>query len=287
MKVEVEAQRLRIYLGESDRWEGRPLYEALVRAAREQGIAGATALRGIEGFGTSSRIHTVKVLHLSENLPIIVEMIDQPDRIAAYMPTVDKMVGEGMVTIERVSVLLYRHESAETQSDDDELQLEESDDRPQLGVTNSTFATSEQAQEVLDSAKRTATESRRPFIDSIDVMLALLKDRQAIAGRALADLKIDLDTFERCLREEVSRDSSFGEFLRALETKSAVEARWLGHPFVDTEHLLLAVCEIRPSAATDVLMRLGAQPRDVCKHVLQILGHQDEWQRWLADHPDM
>jgi ATP-dependent Clp protease ATP-binding subunit ClpA len=118
-------------------------------------------------------------------------------------------------------------------------------------------------------------------------MLVLLGESSGIAVRVLADLKIDISTVERCLRDEVSRDDSFGEFLTTLEAKSATEARWLGHPCVDTEHLLLALCEIRPSAATDVLMRLGAQPRDICKQVLEGLGHRDDWQRWLADHPDM
>ena len=113
MKTEGEGQLLRIYIGESDRWEGRPLYEAIVRAAREQGLAGATALRGIEGFGATSRIHTVKVLRLSENLPIVVEIADRPERIAAFMPTVDAMVREGMVTLDKVKILVYRHEGDE------------------------------------------------------------------------------------------------------------------------------------------------------------------------------
>jgi ATP-dependent Clp protease ATP-binding subunit ClpA len=89
------------------------------------------------------------------------------------------------------------------------------------------------------------------------------------------------------LRDEVSRDDTSGAFLTALQEKSMAEARWLGHRYVGTEHLLLALCEIRPSAATDVLMRLGTQPREICKEVLEILGHLDDWQRWLADHPDM
>ena len=129
MKVEGEGQLLRIYIGESDRWEGRPLYEAIVRAAREQGLAGATALRGIEGFGATSRIHTVKVLRLSEDLPIVVEIADRPERIAAFMPTIDKMVGEGMVTLEKVDVFVYRHQ-IDGQPDDDELQVDSSDYLP-------------------------------------------------------------------------------------------------------------------------------------------------------------
>src|SRR5688572_1056086 len=127
MRNEGEGQLLRIYIGESDRWEGRPLYEAIVRVAREQGLAGATALRGIEGFGATSRIHTVKVLRLSEDLPIVVEIADRPERIAAFMPTIDKMVREGMVTLENVKVVVYRHQSEDSQPAEDELQLESSD----------------------------------------------------------------------------------------------------------------------------------------------------------------
>jgi PII-like signaling protein len=127
MKTEGEGQLLRIYIGESDRWEGRPLYEAIVRAAREQGLAGATAFRGIEGFGATSRIHTVKVLRLSEDLPIVVEIADRPERIAAFMPTIDMMVREGMVTIEKVKILVYRHEGDEPPPAEDELQLDTSE----------------------------------------------------------------------------------------------------------------------------------------------------------------
>jgi hypothetical protein len=288
MKTEGEGQVLRIYISESDRWEGRPLYETLVRTAREHGIAGATALRGIEGFGASSRIHTVKVLRLSEALPIVVEIVDRPDHIAAFMPTLDKMVGEGMMTIQNVNTIQYRqHGSDQPHADDDELQLESVADVPTLEAPSLTDTMNGHARAVIDAARQAAVQSRRPFIDSVDVMLALLAEPAGIAMRVLGELKIDVASVERCLREEVSRDGSFGEFHAALESKSATEARWLDDPQVGTEHVLLALCEIRPSAATDVLMRLGAQPRDLCKEVLQILGHQDDWQRWLADHPDM
>jgi uncharacterized protein len=109
MKIEGEGQLLRIFIGESDHWEGRPLYEAIVLIAREQGLAGATVLRGIEGFGADSRMHTVKVLRLSEDLPIVVEIVDGAERIQAFLPTLDKMVTEGMITLEKVNVLAYRH----------------------------------------------------------------------------------------------------------------------------------------------------------------------------------
>ena len=109
MKIEGEGQLLRIFIGESDHWHGRPLHEAIVLAAREQGLAGATVLRGMAGFGASSRIHTVKILRLSEDLPLVIEIVDKPERIASFLPTVDQMVTEGMVTLEKVNILVYRH----------------------------------------------------------------------------------------------------------------------------------------------------------------------------------
>ena len=287
MKVEGEGQLLRIYIGESDRWEGRPLYEAIVRAAREQGLAGATALRGIEGFGATSRIHTVKVLRLSEDLPIVVEIADRPERIAAFMPTIDKMVGEGMVTLEKVDVFVYRHQ-IDGQPDDDELQVDSSDYLPVPENSHSKqLKLSERAGQVMASAKNSATKSRRVYIDSVDVLLAMLRESEGIAAKVLNSLRIDVKTVERCLRDEVSRDEPSDAFLAALEEKAVTEARWLENECVDTEHLLLALCEIRPNAATDILMRLGAQPRDICHNVLEILGHRNDRQRWLSDHPDM
>src|SRR6187401_2375487 len=101
MKTDGEANLLRIFVNESDRWEGRPLYEMIIRAAKEAGLAGATALRGIEGYGISGRVHSVKVLHLSEDVPIVVEILDSAERIEAFLPVLDKMFAEGAVTIER------------------------------------------------------------------------------------------------------------------------------------------------------------------------------------------
>jgi uncharacterized protein len=288
MKTEGEGQLLRIYIGESDRWEGRPLYEAIVRAARERGLAGATALRGIEGFGATSRIHTVKVLRLSEDLPIVVEIADRPERIAAFMPTIDTMLREGLVTIEKVNVVMYRHESGDGQPVEDELQLDTSDTLPAPpAAQNKQFELSDRASQVIESARKAATKSHRVYIDSVDVLLAMLRESDGIAAKVLKDLRIDINTVERCLRDEVSRDESSAAFLAVLEKKGMNEARWLEQDRVDTEHLLLALCEIRPSAATDVLMRLGAQPRDICQNVLETLGHREDRQRWLADHPDM
>jgi uncharacterized protein len=110
MKTQGEGRLLRIFIGESDRWEGKPLFEAIVRKAREQGLAGATVLRGLEGFGAHSRVHTAKVLRLSEDLPIVVEIVDQAERIDAFLPTIDAMVSEGMITLEKVQVVAYRHD---------------------------------------------------------------------------------------------------------------------------------------------------------------------------------
>lgn len=109
MKIEGQAQLVRIFIGESDRCGGKPLYEAIVLAAREAGLAGATVLRGLEGYGARSRIHTARILRLSEDLPIVVEIVDSEARIAAFLPRLDAMVTEGLVTLERVQVLIYRH----------------------------------------------------------------------------------------------------------------------------------------------------------------------------------
>jgi len=99
---------LRIFVGESDRHQGLPLYEWLVREAKRQGIAGATVLRGLEGFGAHSRIHTAKILRLSTDLPIVVEIVDTREKIEAFMPTVDGAVREGLATLEKVEIRFYR-----------------------------------------------------------------------------------------------------------------------------------------------------------------------------------
>jgi len=113
MKIEGEGQLMRVFIGESDQWHGRPLHEAILLAAREQGLAGATVLRGLAGFGATSRIHTIKILRLSEDLPMVIEIVDKPEQIQAFLPTLDQMVTEGMVTLEKVNVLIYRHNAAE------------------------------------------------------------------------------------------------------------------------------------------------------------------------------
>jgi hypothetical protein len=108
MKLEGEGKLLRIFIGESDTWHGKPLYQAIVQRVRAEGLAGATVLRGIEGFGASSRIHTARILRLSEDLPIVVEIVDTADRIDAILPIIDEMVSDGLLTVERVHVVAYR-----------------------------------------------------------------------------------------------------------------------------------------------------------------------------------
>jgi uncharacterized protein len=109
MDLPVESELLRIFIGEGDRHAGRPLYEAIVHEARRLGLAGATVLRGTLGFGATSRIHTAKILRLSEDLPMVVEIVDKPERIAQFLPELDKIMGEGLVTLEKVRVIVYRH----------------------------------------------------------------------------------------------------------------------------------------------------------------------------------
>lgn len=99
---------LRIFLGESDRWEHKPLYEAIVLKARESHLAGATVLRGAMGFGKSSRLHTTKILRLSMDLPIVIEIVDSEEKIRAFLPTLDAMLQGGMVTLEKMNVIEYR-----------------------------------------------------------------------------------------------------------------------------------------------------------------------------------
>jgi hypothetical protein len=108
MKIPEQGYLLRIFLGESDRWHGKPLYEAIVLKARELHLAGATVLRGPMGFGANSRLHTAKILRLSEDLPIVIEIVDSKERIDELLPHVDAMVQEGLVTLEPVQVIKYR-----------------------------------------------------------------------------------------------------------------------------------------------------------------------------------
>lgn len=108
MKLEGEGRLLRIFIGESDRWHGKPLYQAIVEHLRAEGIAGATVLRAIEGFGAKSHLHTSRILRLSEDLPLVIEVVDREEQIQRILPGLDEMVGEGLVTLERVEVITYR-----------------------------------------------------------------------------------------------------------------------------------------------------------------------------------
>ena len=108
MQIPQDAVLLRIFLGESDRWHHQPLYEAIVLKAREMHLAGATVLRGPMGFGKSSRLHTAKILRLSMDLPLVIEIVDSEQKINEFLPILDQMMGGGLVTLEKVKVLHYR-----------------------------------------------------------------------------------------------------------------------------------------------------------------------------------
>lgn len=111
MKLSEECQLLRVFIGESDVWQGEPLYRAIVLKARELGLAGATVLRGPMGFGANSRVHTAKILELSTDLPIVIEIVDTAEKLKGLLPFLDESVSEGLVTIESVRVLHYRHDT--------------------------------------------------------------------------------------------------------------------------------------------------------------------------------
>ena len=107
-KFEGERTLMRIHIGESDKWHGKPLYEAIVALLRKEGFSGATVLRGVGGYGGSSIYHTDKLLRLSQDLPIIVEVIEAQERIDQILPRLDEMVEGGLITLEKVRVILYR-----------------------------------------------------------------------------------------------------------------------------------------------------------------------------------
>ena len=108
MQIPNDAVLLRIFLGESDRWEHKPLYEAIVLKARELHLAGATVMRGSMGFGKSSRLHTAKILRLSMDLPLVIEIVDSDEKIRAFLPVLDPMMKGGLVTLQKVNVIDYR-----------------------------------------------------------------------------------------------------------------------------------------------------------------------------------
>ena len=108
MKIPAEGKLLRIFIGETDKWQGKPLYQEIVHLAKQKGMAGATAIKGFLGFGCKSHLHTAKLLRLSEDLPIIIEIVDSEEKINQFMNSIDEMVQEGLITLEKVNVIMYR-----------------------------------------------------------------------------------------------------------------------------------------------------------------------------------
>ena len=108
MKIPADGKLLRVFIGEQDRWKNTPLYEAIVMLARKEGMAGATVIKGCMGFGRKSHMHTAKILRLSEDLPIIIEIVDSEEKINKFLPYLDEMVKEGLITLEKVNVIMYR-----------------------------------------------------------------------------------------------------------------------------------------------------------------------------------
>jgi len=113
MKIPTEGKLLRIFIGEQDQWEGRPLFSAIVMLARKEKMAGATVLKGVMGFGQKSHLHTAALLRLSEDLPMVIEIIDSAEKIEQFLPHLDDMVREGLVTTERAEVIMYRPEAGQ------------------------------------------------------------------------------------------------------------------------------------------------------------------------------
>jgi len=116
MQIPYDAVLMRIFIGESDRWHHQPLYEAIVLKAREMHLAGATVLRGPMGFGASSRIHTAKILRLSMDLPLVIEIVDSEEKINAFLPVLEPMIGGGLLTLEKVKVVHYRADESKAKT---------------------------------------------------------------------------------------------------------------------------------------------------------------------------
>ncbi len=110
MRITGDGLLLRVFVGEADHHDGRPLYEALVLKAREMGMAGATVVRGVQGFGAHSRLHTAKVLRLSEDLPMVIEIVDREERVRAFLPVCEGMIRDGLVTLEPIEIVRYAAE---------------------------------------------------------------------------------------------------------------------------------------------------------------------------------
>ena len=109
MQIEGAGKRIRVYIGNSDQWQGQALYNAIVQRARQEGLAGATVVQGVEGFGANSRIHRASILDLSTDLPVVVEIIDKPDKIEGFLPLLAEMVTEGLITVEDCHIYKYLH----------------------------------------------------------------------------------------------------------------------------------------------------------------------------------
>ena len=107
MRIEGQAKLVRIYIGETDRWHGQPLYMAILLKAREMGLAGGTVFRGIAGYGANSVIHTANILRLSEDLPVVIEIVDADEKVQAFLPVLDEMVKEGLILLREVEVIKY------------------------------------------------------------------------------------------------------------------------------------------------------------------------------------
>jgi PII-like signaling protein len=114
MKLEGSAERLTIFIGESDQYGHKPLYVEIVERAHQAGLAGATVVRGFEGFGASSHIHTARILRMSDDLPVVVIIVDQVDRIDAFLPTLDELITEGLVVREDVEIVKYVGRAADS-----------------------------------------------------------------------------------------------------------------------------------------------------------------------------
>ena len=108
MKIPKEGKLLRIFIGEADKWDGKPIYQEIVLLAKKEKMAGATAVKGFMGFGRKSHLHTAKLLRLSEDLPIVIEIVDSEEKINQFLPLLDQMVKEGLVTLEKANVVLYQ-----------------------------------------------------------------------------------------------------------------------------------------------------------------------------------
>jgi len=113
MKMPAEGKLLRVFIGEQDKWHGQPLYETIVLLAKKEKMAGATVIKGFMGFGCKSHMHTTKILRLSEDLPIIIEIVDREEKINQFIPYLDEMVREGLVTLEKANVIMYRGDNVE------------------------------------------------------------------------------------------------------------------------------------------------------------------------------